>query len=108
MDELKSKTNVKSCGECAVICYIFRVMYGKIVFVEMYNKSVSVNGSRCLILYVNIVVLIIKIQSTIHNELSVTFVSLEVFVYSAILALILHGRFVDSYGPPCSVYPSQS
>jgi hypothetical protein len=40
MDELKSKTNVKSCGECAVICYIFRVMYGKIVFVEIYNKSV--------------------------------------------------------------------
>jgi hypothetical protein len=29
MDESKSKTNVKSCGECAVIRYIFRVMYGK-------------------------------------------------------------------------------
>jgi hypothetical protein len=29
MDESKSKTNVKSCGEYAVFCYIFCVMYGK-------------------------------------------------------------------------------
>jgi hypothetical protein len=29
MDESKSETNVKSCGECAVICYIFCVMYGE-------------------------------------------------------------------------------
>jgi hypothetical protein len=29
MDELKSKTNVKSCGECAVIRYIFCVIYGE-------------------------------------------------------------------------------
>jgi hypothetical protein len=29
MDELKLETNVKSCGECAVIRYIFRVMYVK-------------------------------------------------------------------------------
>jgi hypothetical protein len=29
MDESKSETNVKSYGECAVIRYIFRVMYGK-------------------------------------------------------------------------------
>jgi hypothetical protein len=32
------------------------------VFAEMDNKSVSVKGSRCLISYVNVVVLIIKIQ----------------------------------------------
>jgi hypothetical protein len=29
MDEFKSETNVKSCGECAVIRYIFHVMYVK-------------------------------------------------------------------------------
>jgi hypothetical protein len=29
MDESKLKTNVKRCGECAVIHYIFCVMYGK-------------------------------------------------------------------------------
>jgi hypothetical protein len=29
MDESKSETNVKSCEECAVIRYIFRVMYGE-------------------------------------------------------------------------------
>jgi hypothetical protein len=28
MDESKSENNVKRCGECAVICYIFHVMYG--------------------------------------------------------------------------------
>jgi hypothetical protein len=59
------------------------------VFAEMDNKSVSVNGSMCLISYVNVVVLIIKIQNAIQNELSVNFVSLEVFMYSAILALNL-------------------
>jgi hypothetical protein len=41
MDESKSKTNIKSCGECIVIHYIFCVMYGnKIVFVVTDNKSV--------------------------------------------------------------------
>jgi hypothetical protein len=80
----------------------------KIVFAEMDNKSISVNGSRCLISYVNVVVLIIKIQNTIQNELPVTFVSLGVFVYSTILALNLPCRFADSYGPPCSVYLSRS
>jgi hypothetical protein len=35
MDELKLKTNIKSFGECAVIHYIFHVIYGKIVFVVM-------------------------------------------------------------------------
>jgi hypothetical protein len=61
MDELKSETNVNSCGECAVIRYIFRVMYGEKVFAKMDNKSVTVNGSRCLISYMNVVVLIIEI-----------------------------------------------
>jgi hypothetical protein len=55
----------------------------------MDNKSVSVNRSRCLISYVNVVVLLIKILNTIRNELSATFVSLGVFVYSTILALNL-------------------
>jgi hypothetical protein len=32
MDESKSETNVKSCGECAIIRYIFRVYGKKIVF----------------------------------------------------------------------------
>jgi hypothetical protein len=59
------------------------------VFAEMDNKSVSVNGSRCFVSNVNVVVLIIKIQNTIQNKLLVTFVSLKVFVYSAILALNL-------------------
>jgi hypothetical protein len=36
MDELKSETNVKSCGECTVIRYIFHVKYGK--------NSVCYNG----------------------------------------------------------------
>jgi hypothetical protein len=59
------------------------------VFAEMCNKTVSVNGFECLISYVNVVVLIIKIQNIIQNELSATFVSLEVFVYYVILALNL-------------------
>jgi hypothetical protein len=29
MDVSKLETNVKSCRECVVICYIFHVMYGK-------------------------------------------------------------------------------
>jgi hypothetical protein len=29
MDELKSETNVKRCRECAVIRYIFRLIYGE-------------------------------------------------------------------------------
>jgi hypothetical protein len=48
---------------------------------------------------VNVVVLLIKILNTIQNKLSATFVSLGVFVYSAILAINLPYRFVDSYGP---------
>jgi hypothetical protein len=40
MNESKSETNVKSCEECAVIRYIFCVIYGKIVFAVMDNKSV--------------------------------------------------------------------
>jgi hypothetical protein len=59
------------------------------VFAIMDNKSFSVNRSRCLISYVNVVVLLIKILNTIRNELSATFVSLGVFVYSTILALNL-------------------
>jgi hypothetical protein len=62
MNESKLETNVKSCGECTVIHYIFRVMYvEKIVFAITDNKSVWVNGSRCLISYVNVVVLLVKI-----------------------------------------------
>jgi hypothetical protein len=99
MNESKSKTNVKSCEECVIIRYIFCVMYEKIVLVVMDNKSLSVNGSRCLISYVNVVILLIKILNTIQNELPVTFVSLSVFMYCAILALNLPCRFVDSYGP---------
>jgi hypothetical protein len=38
MDRSKLETNVKSCGKCAVIRYIFHVMYEKIVFAEMDNK----------------------------------------------------------------------
>jgi hypothetical protein len=64
-------------------------VWEKIVLAEMDNKSVSVNESKSLISYVNVVLLIIKIQNAIQNELSATFVSLEVFLYSAILALNL-------------------
>jgi hypothetical protein len=66
MDESKSETTVRYCAECVVVRYIFRAMYGKIVFDEMDNKSISVNGSRCLISYVNIVVLIIKYYTQQH------------------------------------------
>jgi hypothetical protein len=45
---------------------------------------------------VNVVVLLIN---TIKNELSVTFVSLGIFVYLAILAVNLPYRFIDSYQP---------
>jgi hypothetical protein len=63
MDESKSETNVKRCGECAVICYIFHVMYGGNnvycnVFDNMIIKSVWVNGSGWLISYVNVVALL--------------------------------------------------
>jgi hypothetical protein len=34
MDESKKKTKVKYCAECAVIRYIFSVIYRKIVFVK--------------------------------------------------------------------------
>jgi hypothetical protein len=45
MDESKSENNVKRCGECVVICYIFHVMYGENnvycnVFDNMIIKSV--------------------------------------------------------------------
>jgi hypothetical protein len=78
MDESKSETNVKRCGECVVICYIFCVMYEKIVFDIMYLiiKSVWVNGSGCLVSYVNIVALL----NIIQNQLTATFVSLRVLV----------------------------
>jgi hypothetical protein len=66
------------------------------VFAVMDSKSVSVNGSRCLIAYVNVVVLLIRILNTIQNKLSVTFLSLGVFMYFAILALNLPCRFADS------------
>jgi hypothetical protein len=29
MDESKLETNVGCCAECAVVCYIFRAMFGK-------------------------------------------------------------------------------
>jgi hypothetical protein len=51
------------------------------VFSVVDNKSVSVNGSRFLISYMNVVVLLInKILNTIQNELHATFVSLGDFV----------------------------
>jgi hypothetical protein len=53
------------------------------VFDEMDNNSSLVNRLRCLISFVNVVVLIIKIQSTILNELAATFISLGGFLYSA-------------------------
>jgi hypothetical protein len=28
MDESKSKTNVRCCAECAIVCYIFRAIFG--------------------------------------------------------------------------------
>jgi hypothetical protein len=59
------------------------------VFVIMDNKSVSVNGSRFLISYMNVVVLQIKILNSIQNELPATFVSLGVFVYPTILSVNL-------------------
>jgi hypothetical protein len=89
MDELKSEINIKSCGECVVIHYIFRVMYEKMVFAVMDNKSVSINESRCLILYMNVAILLIKILNTIQNVLPATFVSLSVFMYCAIITLNL-------------------
>jgi hypothetical protein len=49
----------------------------------MDKNSFSVNGSRCLISYVNVVVLIIQIQNIIHNGFAATFVSLSGFLYSA-------------------------
>jgi hypothetical protein len=79
MNEPKLEINAKCCGECTVIHYIFHVMYGKIVFHVMDNKSVSINGSRCLISYVNVVILLIN-KNTIQNMLPVTFVSLGDFV----------------------------
>jgi hypothetical protein len=89
MDELKSEINIKSCGKCVIIRYIFRVMYEKMVFVVMDNKSVSINESRCLILYMNVAILLIKILNTIQNVLPATFVSLSVFMYCAIITLNL-------------------
>jgi hypothetical protein len=58
-------------------------------------KSVWVNGSSCLISYVNVVALL----NIIQNELIVTFVSLRVFVYPSIQAVNAHCWFADSYGP---------
>jgi hypothetical protein len=66
------------------------------VFVVMDSKSVSVNRSRCLISYVNVVVLLIKILNTIQNKLPATFVSLGVFMYYVILDLNLPCLFANS------------
>jgi hypothetical protein len=57
------------------------------VFDEMDNNSSLVNRLRCLISYMNVVVLIIQIQSTILNELAATFVSLGGFLYSCLRML---------------------
>jgi hypothetical protein len=78
MNESKSETKVKGCGECTVIRYIFRVMYvEKIVFAITDNKSVWVNGSKCLISYVNVVVLLIKILEWLLIQLAKFYVLLE-------------------------------
>jgi hypothetical protein len=69
----------------------------KIVFVVMYLiiKSVWVNRFGCLISYVNVFALL----NIIQNELTVTFVSLGVFVYPSVQAINVRCRFADSYGP---------
>jgi hypothetical protein len=66
------------------------------VFIVMDNESVSVNGSRCLISYVNVVVLLII---TIKDELFAAFVSLRIIVYLAILGVNIPCRIADSYRP---------
>jgi hypothetical protein len=45
--------------------------------------------------YVNVVAL----QNSIQNELTVTFVSLRIFVYPSIQAINVCCKFADSYGP---------
>jgi hypothetical protein len=85
MDESKSETNINH-GEWDVVHYIFCVMYEKIVFNVINNESVEVNGSKCLILLANIVVLLIH---NIKNELPATFVSLGVIMYPSIIAVNL-------------------
>jgi hypothetical protein len=70
-------------------------IWGKIVFTVMYLiiKSVWVNRSDCLILYVNVVALL----NIIQNELTATFVSLGVFVYPSIQVVNVRCQFTDSY-----------
>jgi hypothetical protein len=58
-------------------------------------KSVWVNGSGCLISYVNVITLL----NIIQNELTVTFVSLRIFIYLSIQAVNVCCRFANSYGP---------
>jgi hypothetical protein len=106
MDESKSETNVKRCGECVVIRYIFRVIYGKIVFVVMYLiiKSIWVNGSGCLISYMNVVALLNYYRMSwlwplCHSE----FLCIHQSKPSTyVVNLLTH------MGPPCSVYLSPS
>jgi hypothetical protein len=50
------------------------------VFAEMDNKSVSVNGSRCLISYVNVVVLIICVNVAETDNKSVSYVNVVVLM----------------------------
>jgi hypothetical protein len=90
MDESKSETNVKSCGECTIIRYIFRVMYEK--------NSVWCNG-------------IIKVFQLMDSHVWFhTWMLLYrmsclwpflfcVFVYPSFLADNLRCWFADSYGP---------
>jgi hypothetical protein len=42
---------------------------------------------------------VVALLNIIHNDLSVTFVSLRVFVYPSIQAVNVRCRFADSYGP---------
>jgi hypothetical protein len=50
------------------------------VFAETDNKSVSVNGSRCLISYVNVVVLIIYVNVAKTDNKSVSYVNVVVLM----------------------------
>jgi hypothetical protein len=49
IDESKSKTNLKRCGHCAVIYYIFLCnIWKKIVFVVIDNKKVFELMDSCV------------------------------------------------------------
>jgi hypothetical protein len=80
----------------------------KIVFAVMDNKSVWVNGSRCLISYVNVIVLLIKILNTIQNEfLWPLFHSVFLCTLQSQSSIYL-ADLPTHMGPSCSVYPSSS